>query len=94
MPFEHPARHVFMAVSMTRNAPQQEDLYGISNAREWIFIGVARDIRAAFLKHLHEMDTTVTFRHPTGSRLKSTLRPARVARFEQLIREYQTERRT
>lgn len=88
MPFEYPAGHVFSAVSINRNAPAQEGVYGISNAREWIFIGVARDIRAALLKHLHETNTTLASRHPTGFTFELQAPVGQVARLERLIREY------
>jgi hypothetical protein len=41
-------------------------IYGLSNAREWVFVGVAEDIRAALLGHLREGNTTLKSRAPTG----------------------------
>ncbi len=41
-------------------------VYGLSNAREWIFVGVTDDIRAALLGHLHESNTPLKSRVPTG----------------------------
>lgn len=88
MPFEQPGNRQFSAASITRNAPQQEGIYGISNAREWIFIGVARDMRAALLKHLQETNTALASKHPTGFTFECHPAAGRVARYEQLVREY------
>jgi hypothetical protein len=41
-------------------------VYGLSNAREWVFVGVADDIRAALLGHLQENNTPLKSRLPTG----------------------------
>jgi hypothetical protein len=41
-------------------------VYGLSNAREWVFVGVTDDIRAALLGHLQESSTTLKSRAPTG----------------------------
>ena len=41
-------------------------VYGLSNAREWVFVGVADDIRAALLGHLQEGNTPLKSRAPTG----------------------------
>ncbi len=41
-------------------------VYGLSNAREWVFVGVADDIRTALLGHLQESNTPLKSRAPTG----------------------------
>ena len=41
-------------------------VYGLSNAREWVFVAVADDIRAALMGHLQEGNTTLKSRAPTG----------------------------
>ena len=41
-------------------------IYGLSNAREWVYVGVTDDIRAALLGHLRERNTTLKSRAPTG----------------------------
>jgi hypothetical protein len=41
-------------------------VYGLSNAREWVFVGGADDIRAALLGHLQESNTPLKSRVPTG----------------------------
>ena len=41
-------------------------VYGLSNAWEWIYVGVADDIRATLLGHLRESNTFLKSRAPTG----------------------------
>ena len=37
-------------------------VYGISNAREWIYIGETDNIQSSLLNHLHEINTKLTKR--------------------------------
>lgn len=53
MPFEH-----YIPRPLTNNdtrsfAPAAPGVYGLSNAKEWIFIGQADNIQATLLEHLH-----------------------------------------
>jgi hypothetical protein len=41
-------------------------VYGLSNAKEWVFVGVTDDIRASLLGHLQERNTVLKSRVPTG----------------------------
>ena len=41
-------------------------VYGLSNAKEWVFVGVTNDIRASLLGHLQERNTVLKSRVPTG----------------------------
>jgi hypothetical protein len=66
VPFEGYGGFTFSPVSVQRNAPSMPGVYGLSNAREWIFVGVADDIRAALLGHLRESATLLKSRAPTG----------------------------
>ncbi len=52
MPFQNPAAHSFNANVIPRFAPELPGVYGLSNAREWIYIGSTDDIQAALLAHL------------------------------------------
>jgi len=42
------------------------DVYGISNAREWIYLGEADNIQMAFQDHLEDLQTPLMKRVPTG----------------------------
>ena len=37
-------------------------VYGLSNASEWVFVGVTTDIRAALMGHLQERNTVLKSR--------------------------------
>ena len=49
MAFAEGAARLFTATSILKNAPASSGVYALSNAREWIFIGEASDIRARLL---------------------------------------------
>jgi hypothetical protein len=66
LPFEGYGGFAFSQVSVLRNAPSMPGVYGLSNAREWVFVGVADDIRAVLLAHVHEGNTPIKSRVPTG----------------------------
>jgi hypothetical protein len=66
VPFEGYGGFSFSPVSVQRNAPSMPGVYGLSNAHEWIFVGVADDIRAALLRHLQESNSPIKSRVPTG----------------------------
>jgi hypothetical protein len=64
--FAECAPRSFTVVSIQKNAPESSGVYGLSNDREWIFIGEASNIRARLLEHLNEVNTAVGARRPTG----------------------------
>jgi hypothetical protein len=62
-------------------------VYGLSNAREWVFVSVADDIRAALLGHLRESDTTLKSRAPTGFTFEICHPSQTAARVSRLVTE-------
>ena len=83
MPFEGYGGFAFTWVSVQRNAPAMPGVYGLSNAREWVFVGIADDIHAALLAHLQEGDSPIKSRAPTGFTFEvchPTQSPMRAAR--------------
>lgn len=66
MSFAECAARLFRAVSIRKNAPESSGVYGLSNGREWVFIGEASNIRARLMEHLEEADTMLANRKPTG----------------------------
>lgn len=66
MSFAECAPRSFTVVSIQKNAPESSGVYGLSNDREWIFIGEASNIRARLLEHLREVNTPLIARRPTG----------------------------
>jgi hypothetical protein len=52
MPFEQFTPRSFTPISVRANAPTASGIYGISNAREWIFIGETDNIQASLFARL------------------------------------------
>jgi hypothetical protein len=89
MPFEHVAGFRFSPAAVRKNAPQVSGVYGISNAREWIFVGEADNIQAALLDHLCEPGTFLDSRAPTGFTFEICAAGHRIARQNWLVLEYE-----
>jgi len=88
MPFAPPMPRSFTAVSVRMNAPAAPGVYGISNAREWIYIGQTENIQAALMEHLGDAGTSIMNRRPTGFIFEVCDLASRQARLERLVREY------
>lgn len=89
MAFAECAARMFTATSVLKNAPDCSGIYAISNAREWIFIGEATDIRARLLEHLRERGTPLMGRNPTGFTFEICAAGGRRSRHAQLVREFE-----
>ena len=89
MPFEQFTPRSFRAVSVRTNAPAASGLYGISNAREWIYIGETDNIQASLLHALQQSDSAVLKRYPTGFVFELCNPSERLARHDRLILEYE-----
>jgi hypothetical protein len=66
VPFANFGGFSFSPVSVRKNAPPLSGVYGLSNSREWLFVGVAGNIQAALLEHLRETGTRLQAHAPTG----------------------------
>ena len=66
MPFEKLIPRPFTTAGVQMYAPPSSGVYGISNAREWIYIGETDDIQGALLEHLRDVYTPLMKRVPTG----------------------------
>jgi hypothetical protein len=89
MPFEQFTPKSFTRVSVRANAPSASGIYGISNAREWIFIGETDNIQASLMHDLQQGDTTLLNRIPTGFVFELCGAADRRARQDRLILEYE-----
>ncbi len=76
---------VFKMGSVVRDAPATSGVYGLSNARDWIYIGATGNIKAQLLDHLQR--TLPGGSVATGFFYELWSPEERVARQEQLIRE-------
>ena len=89
MPFDQLVPRPFTSNAVRMYAPVVSGLYGISNAREWIYIGVADDIQGALLDHLGDLDTSLMKREPTGFVFEVCEGTRRPARQDRLVLEYE-----
>jgi hypothetical protein len=89
MPFNQIIPRPFKSGSVQMYAPVASGVYGISNAREWIFIGEAEDIQGALLAHLQDASTSVMKRDPTGFVFEVCDHARRPARQDRLVFEYE-----
>ena len=62
-------------------------VYGLSNAVEWVFVGVTDDIRSTLLSHLRESNTRLKSRMPTGFTFEICHPSQRTARVSRLVAE-------
>jgi hypothetical protein len=66
MPFEQRIPHPLRANGVQCYAPIASGVYGISNARGWIYIDQTGNIQGALLEHLRDVNSTVLKWEPTG----------------------------
>jgi hypothetical protein len=89
MPFNQLIPRPLTSDGVQMYAPAASGVYGISNAREWIFIGETEDIQGALLAHVQEPDTSVMKRKPTGFVFEICDQARRPARQVRLVVEYE-----
>jgi hypothetical protein len=87
VPFENYVASRFSELLIERFAPTLAGVYGLSNAREWIFVGETENIKAALLAHLQASNPAVAGRSPTGFTFEVCSPYARFARQDRLIQE-------
>jgi len=80
--------HSFARSSIYAHAPEIPGIYGISNAREWIYIGTSDNIQLALLEHLDGGPAAVTARIPTGFSFEICTAGTLPHRHAQLVRQY------
>jgi hypothetical protein len=89
MPFEEFIPRSFTAVSVQANAPAASGIYGISNGREWIYIGETDDIQASLLHELQQRDSAILRRYPTKFVFELSVPAERLGRQNRLVLEYE-----
>jgi hypothetical protein len=89
VPFEYAVAHAFSNVSIRAHAPAVSGVYGISNSREWIYIGETDDIQGRLLEHLAESGTPIKGRLPTGFTFEVCERQVRPGRQDRLVLQYE-----
>ena len=89
MPFEQLIPRPLSLVAVQAYAPNTSGVYGISNAREWIYIGETDNIRGTLLAHLQQPATSLMKRQPTGFVFEVCDGVRRPARQDRLVLEYE-----
>ncbi|HME07710.1 MAG TPA: hypothetical protein VKG25_11685 [Bryobacteraceae bacterium] len=88
MPFDQLIPRPFTANGVRTYAPVASGVYGISNAREWIYIGETDDIQSALVAQLADLHTALMQREPTGFIFEVCVKTQRLTRQDRLIEEY------
>jgi hypothetical protein len=89
MSFAECSARSFTVPSVRNNAPESSGVYGLSNAREWIFIGETSNIQARLMEHLEETDTALANRRPTGFTFEKCSPADRIYRQDALVRQFE-----
>ena len=88
MPFDQLVPRSYTASGIKMYAPTASGVYGISNAREWIYIGVADNIQDSLAAHLQDVHTYLMKREPKGFAFEVCFGSQRSARQDRLVLEY------
>jgi hypothetical protein len=88
MPFEQFTPRSFTSEAVQSYAPVASGVYGISNAREWIYIGETDNIQDTLLAHLQQIGTSLMKRQPTGFVFEVCAGVRRQGRQGRLVLEY------
>jgi predicted GIY-YIG superfamily endonuclease len=89
MPFDRFVPSPFIARAIQSHAPVASGVYGISNAREWIYIGETDNIQGALFHHLQDRGASLMKRLPTGFVFEICDQARRSARQDRLVLEYE-----
>jgi len=86
VPFESRFARAFTAVNIEREAPAASGVFGISNAKSWIFIEETENIRASLMGYLAN-STGPSENQPSGFSFELSPSYSRTARRDRLIAE-------
>ena len=87
MPFENHGNRSFTMVSIGKNAPPASGVYGLADARQWIYVGEAADIQAELLRHLKNPHAFLREHPPSGFTYELSGAGQRIGRRNQLVLE-------
>jgi hypothetical protein len=86
VPFENRFARAFTAVNIEREAPAASGVYGISNAKSWIFIDETENIRGSLMEYLANANGP-SADQPSGFSFELSPSYNRTARRDRLIAE-------
>ena len=87
MPFENHGNRSFTMVSVGRNAPSSSGVYGLADARQWIYVRAAANIQAELMQLLKNPDPFLREHPPSGFTFEITTPGQSVQRQNQLVIE-------
>ena len=87
MPFDNHGNGSFTISSVGDEAPPASGVYGLADARGWIYIGETADIQDALLRHLSNPHAFLRDRPPSGFTYELTSPGQRTVRQDQLVSE-------
>jgi excinuclease UvrABC nuclease subunit len=87
MPFENHGNRPFTAMVVDKNAPAASGVYGLSNARQWIYVGETANIQAELRNHLHHPSQLLRDHIASGYTFELSPAEYRIERQNQLVRE-------
>jgi len=85
--FQNSFPHAFTLASIRAHAPAAPGVYGLSNPRQWIYIGEAENIQQQLLQHISDANGLQKFK-PTGFSYEVCAGAQRTMRYGRLIQEY------
>jgi hypothetical protein len=89
MPFDQFVPRSFSSGDVQAYAPKTSGVYGISSAREWIYIGATENINDSLVGHLQELGTQLMNLKPTGFVFEICDGSRRLSRQDRLVSEYE-----
>jgi hypothetical protein len=87
VPFENHGNRSFTACSVDRNAPAASGVYGLSNSRQWLYVGATANIQAKLREHLQHPSAFLSEHSPSGFTFELSSTECRLARQNQLVVE-------
>ena len=86
MGFESRFARAFNVVNIERDAPAASGVYGVSNAKSWLFIDESENIRASLMQYLANSSGS-SVNQPSGFSFELSPPYSRTARRDRLIAE-------
>jgi len=87
MPFEDCVAKVYSVASVWQNAPPASGIFGLSNARGWLYVGETDDIRGSLLELLENRESAALSSGATGFSYELRGPGDRAQRHDQLTHE-------
>ena len=87
MPFSQHGNRTFTAISVDKNAPAASGVYGLADARQWIYVGETSNIHAELRRLLERPGPDLQAYRPSGFTFELCPQELRRGRQIQLIDE-------